>query len=124
MRTPLLVCLSLGLWAQAPGPVPFDEAFFAGDRRLVLQGCADKARALKPKDAKFLAECGRAYLAALEGWGETSVRNLLRAIEARRWMIRAANDGVSAVISPAGEVVELDATSGAATRATGRVPSS
>lgn len=66
MRTPLLVCLSLGLWAQAPGPVPFDEAFFAGDRRLVLQGCADKARALKPKDAKFLAECGRAYLAALD----------------------------------------------------------
>ena len=29
----------------------------------------------------------------------------LRAIEARRWMIRAANDGVSAVISPAGEIV-------------------
>ena len=44
----------------------FDEAFFNGDRRAILQACADKARAIKPKDAKFLAEYGRAYLAALD----------------------------------------------------------
>lgn len=68
MRAALCALLSVGLAAQASQPAPpaFDEAFFTGDRRAVLQGCADKARALKPKDAKYLAECGRAYLAALD----------------------------------------------------------
>jgi tetratricopeptide (TPR) repeat protein len=71
MRATLLALASLCLAAQTPAPTKsptplFDEAFFTGDRRLVLQGCADKALALKPKDAKFLAECGRAYLAALD----------------------------------------------------------
>lgn len=66
MRVALLAVATLSLAAQAPAPPIFDEAFFAGDRRTVLQGCADKARALKPKDAKYLAECGRAYLAALD----------------------------------------------------------
>ena len=66
MRAALLAVATLSLAAQAPAPPIFDEAFFAGDRRAVLQGCADKARALKPKDAKYLAECGRAYLAALD----------------------------------------------------------
>ena len=68
MRTALCALLSLSLAAQASKPVPaaFDEAFFAGDRRAILEGCADRARALKPKDAKYLAECGRAYLAALD----------------------------------------------------------
>lgn len=66
MRAALLAVATLSLAAQAPAPPIFDEAFFAGDRRTVLQGCADKARALKPKDAKYLAECGRAYLAALD----------------------------------------------------------
>jgi len=67
MRCACFALLSLSLAAQAtPAPPAFDEAFFAGDRRAVLQGCADKVRALKPKDAKYLAECGRAYLAALD----------------------------------------------------------
>ncbi len=67
MRAALFALLSLSLAAQAtPAPLGFDETFFAGDRRAVLQGCADKVRALKPKDAKYLAECGRAYLAALD----------------------------------------------------------
>lgn len=67
MRAALFALLSLSLAAQAtPAPPAFDDAFFAGDRRAVLQGCADKVRALKPKDAKYLAECGRAYLAALD----------------------------------------------------------
>ena len=66
MRVALLAVATLSLAAQAPAPPIFDEAFFAGDRRAVLQGCADKARALKPKDAKYLAEWGRAYLAALD----------------------------------------------------------
>jgi len=64
LAAPFLAAISLA--AQAPAPPAFDEAFFAGDRRAVLQGCADKVRALKPKDAKYLAECGRAYLAALD----------------------------------------------------------
>lgn len=68
MQAALCILLSLGLAARASKPTPptFDEAFFNGDRRAVLQGCADKARALKPKDANYLAECGRAYLAALD----------------------------------------------------------
>ncbi|NWJ41197.1 MAG: hypothetical protein HXX12_09530 [Geothrix sp.] len=66
MRLTALLFTALGLCAQAQAPPTFDEAFFAGDRRAVLAGCADKARALKPKDAKYLAECGRAYLAALD----------------------------------------------------------
>lgn len=67
MRAALFALLSLSLAAQATQTPPaFDETFFAGDRRAVLQGCADKVRALKPKDAKYLAECGRAYLAALD----------------------------------------------------------
>jgi len=66
MRTTILTLATLSLAAQAPGPVTFNEAFFGGDRRAILEGCADRARALKPKDAKYLAECGRAYLAALD----------------------------------------------------------
>jgi tetratricopeptide (TPR) repeat protein len=68
MRCVLPVLLTaLPLFAQAPKAVPaYDEAFFAGDRRAILEACADRARALKPKDAKYLAECGRAYLAAVD----------------------------------------------------------
>lgn len=70
MRTLFLALAALSLASQTPsakGPAPlFNEAFFSGDRRAILQGCADKALSLKPKDAKYLAECGRAYLAALD----------------------------------------------------------
>ncbi len=66
MRAAAFALATLSLAAQAPAPAAFDEAFFNGDRRAILQGCADKARAMKPKDAKYLAECGRAYLAALD----------------------------------------------------------
>jgi tetratricopeptide (TPR) repeat protein len=68
MRALLLVLSTLALAAQAPVPptTVFDEAFFNGDRRGILQACADKARSIKPKDAKYLAEYGRAYLAALD----------------------------------------------------------
>lgn len=66
MRLAAPLFTALGLYAQAPAPPVFNEAFFAGDRRAILEGCADKARSIKPKDAKYLAECGRAYLAALD----------------------------------------------------------
>ncbi len=62
----LLPLLALTLGAQAPQPPKFDERFFMGDRKAILQACADQARAIKPKDAKWLAEYGRAYLAALD----------------------------------------------------------
>ena len=67
MRACLLAFATLALAAQpqTPPPLAFDEAFFAGDRRAILEGCADKARSIKPKDAKYLAGYGRAYLAAL-----------------------------------------------------------
>ncbi len=67
MRTVILALATLALAAQAPKPAPtFDEAFFNSDRRAILQACADKARSIKPKDAKYLAEYGRAYLAAMD----------------------------------------------------------
>ena len=67
MRAVLLALATLALAAQSPRPAPtFDEAFFSGDRRAILEGCADRARSIKPKDAKYLAECGRAYLAAMD----------------------------------------------------------
>jgi hypothetical protein len=67
MRAALLALATLALAAQAPKSTPaFDEAFFSGDRRAILEGCADRARSIKPKDAKYLAECGRAYLAAMD----------------------------------------------------------
>ncbi len=64
--TPLLtLALVLPLAAQTPG-AKFTEGFFKGDRKAILQACADEARSIKPKDAKWLAEYGRAYLAALD----------------------------------------------------------
>jgi tetratricopeptide (TPR) repeat protein len=67
MRAVLLALAALSLAAQASKPAPtFDEAFFSGDRRAILVGCADRARSIKPRDAKYLAECGRAYLAAMD----------------------------------------------------------
>lgn len=68
MRAALLLLATLSLAAQATKPASpiFDEAFFNGDRRAILQACADKARSIKPKEAKYLAEYGRAYLAALD----------------------------------------------------------
>ena len=62
----LTTALTFAPMAFAQKTPAFDEAFFAGDRRAILEGCADQARTLKPKDAKYLAECGRAYLAALD----------------------------------------------------------
>lgn len=63
MRHVLIPILVLPLWAQAPAP-KFDEAFFSGDKKAVLEGCAQMAQSMKPKDAKWLAQYGRAYLAA------------------------------------------------------------
>jgi len=59
---PLALCLlALPLFSQA-----MDEAAFRGDARRVAGACADRARLLRPKDAKMLAEYGRAFLAAGE----------------------------------------------------------
>ena len=86
MRAAILVLATLSLAAQAPKSTPvFNEAFFNGDRRTILEACADRARSMKPKDAKYLAECGRAYLAAM---------NRPRAIEAfKEAEARESKDG-------------------------------
>lgn len=65
LASPLLAQGSKGKEAPAPGPA-FDQTFFEGDRRAILEACADKARTIKPDDAKWLTEYGRAYLAALD----------------------------------------------------------
>ena len=61
MRRFALCLLALPLFSQA-----MDEAAFRGDARKVAGACADRARLLRPKDAKMLAEYGRAFLAAGE----------------------------------------------------------
>lgn len=77
MRTVLLVLASTGLLAQAPR---LDEAFFQGDRKVVLRELADRLRAERPKDAEALAECGRAYLGAME---TAKAKDALKAAEMR-----------------------------------------
>ena len=62
MRNFAFLFLAMPLLAQAPAGV--DQAFFKGDPRAVMAGCADRARAIKPKDSRLLAEYGRAYLAS------------------------------------------------------------
>jgi len=62
MRNLTFLLLAAPLVAQAP--VGVDQAFFKGDPRTVMVGCADRARAIKPKDSRLLAEYGRAYLAS------------------------------------------------------------
>jgi predicted Zn-dependent protease len=61
MRRFALCLLVLPLFSQG-----MDEASFRGDARKVAGTCADRARLLRPKDAKMLAEYGRAFLAAGE----------------------------------------------------------
>lgn len=84
MRRALIPFLALPLLAQAPTP-KFDEAFFNGDKKAVLEGCARMAQSMKPKDAKWLAEYGRAYLAAGD---QAKAKACFKDAEARE-----ANDG-------------------------------
>ena len=76
----LIIAASAGLLAQAPSTLRFDEAFFNGDRALVLREITNRARALKDGDAKLMAEYGRAYLAALD---VQKGKDLLRLAEAK-----------------------------------------
>ena len=61
MRRLAFCLLALPLLSQA-----LDEATFRGDPKKLAGMCADRARLLRPKDAKMLAEYGRAFLAAGE----------------------------------------------------------
>lgn len=65
MRAAALALLSLAAPAEDPRPA-FDEAFFDGDRRVVLRGLAERLNTLKPGDVRILVDCGRAHLAALD----------------------------------------------------------
>lgn len=58
-----LACCLLALPLLAQG---LDEATFRGDPKKLAGSCADRARLLRPKDGKMLAEYGRAFLAAGE----------------------------------------------------------
>lgn len=60
MRT----CLLLAAASLALGAQTFNTEYFKGDRKAIMAACADKARAIKPKDSRLLAEYGRAYLAS------------------------------------------------------------
>jgi len=59
----MLACWLLALPLLSQG---LDEAAFRGDARHLAAACADRARLLRPKDAKLLAEYGRAFLVAGE----------------------------------------------------------
>jgi cytochrome c-type biogenesis protein CcmH/NrfG len=59
----------------APGLLAQDEAFFAGSPKAVLEMAAQKLEALKPKDAKLMAEAARLhFLAGETRKGEELVR--------------------------------------------------
>lgn len=62
-RALLLAAFGSALIAQSPF-TSYTEEFFNGDRRKILRDMGDALRALKPRDAKYLAEVGRAYLAS------------------------------------------------------------
>jgi len=78
MRRAVILAVVLPLNAQ--DSPKFDEAFFNGDKKVVLEGCAQQAQSMKPKDAKWLAEVGRAYLAAGD---QTRARACFKEAEAR-----------------------------------------
>jgi len=59
----LLACCLLALPLVSQG---LDEAGFRGDAHRLAGACADRARLLRPKDGKMLAEYGRAFLVAGE----------------------------------------------------------
>ena len=65
MRILTFAFLSLSLLGADPLP-PFGEAFFNGDRRAILKGLAERLDTLKPGDARFMVDCGRAHLASLD----------------------------------------------------------
>lgn len=62
-RALLLAAFGSVLLAQSPF-TSYGEEFFNGDRRKILKEMGDAIRLRKPRDAKFLAEAGRAYLAS------------------------------------------------------------
>jgi tetratricopeptide (TPR) repeat protein len=63
LALPVLLAPALLLAQTTPG---LDPAFFNRDPKVVMVGCADKARAASPKDSRMLADFGRIYLAAGE----------------------------------------------------------
>ena len=79
-RALLLAAFGPILLAQTPF-TSFNEEFFNGDRRKILKGMADATRELKPRDAKYLAECGRAYLAAVDKSRASDTFKLAEALE-------------------------------------------
>lgn len=72
--------LLLPLAAGDPPLPPLDEAFFNRERPQVLKGLAERLRALKADDARYLADCARAQLAALD---LAKARELFKAAEAK-----------------------------------------
>jgi Flp pilus assembly protein TadD len=79
-RALLAVAFAPFLAAQAP-ITTFTEDFFNGDRRKILKTMGDATRELKPRDAKYLAECGRAYLAAGDKTRASETFRLAEALE-------------------------------------------
>lgn len=64
MRTLILFTLAGTLLSAQTAKL--DEAFFAGERKLILRELAERLKIEKRRDAPILAECGRAFLASLE----------------------------------------------------------
>lgn len=78
MRTLIVLTVAAaGLFAQT---TKLDEAFFAGERQQVLREMAERLRVENRRNALIMAECGRAYLAGMDG---TKAREILKAAEER-----------------------------------------
>lgn len=78
MRTLILFSLAASLLPAQTAKL--DEAFFAGERKLILREMAERLKVEKRRDAPILAECGRAYLAGLE---PIKAKEILKAAEDR-----------------------------------------
>ncbi|MBI4912714.1 MAG: hypothetical protein HY823_08245 [Acidobacteria bacterium] len=79
MHPALPLLLSCSLVAADPPPA-LDEAFFNRERIQILKSLADRLGSLKPDDPRYMADCARAHLAALD---LAKARELFKAAEAR-----------------------------------------
>ncbi|MBI5560174.1 MAG: apolipoprotein N-acyltransferase [Deltaproteobacteria bacterium] len=102
--------LTYGIGDFVPGPGPFPLRF--GNTGLGILICYE---AIFPELSAQTLNNGATLLASItnDAWfGNTSApyqhfdMNIMRAVEGRVFLIRAANTGISAIIDPAGRVVE------------------
>lgn len=110
-----------GFLAPLLGPVTDGEGYVAGGRATVFDGIAvpfaapicfeitypELVREFQRAGAKLLVNLSNDAWFGRTGYADMHFGHaVMRAVELRTWVVRGANTGVSAVIDPAGRVVE------------------